>query len=109
MCVSVWSLCVCVCWCVCKNFIHQAVEKCYAAGELIQEMNERGVMEYGFPIRIVTKGRRAANTVSFSAFKNVSKKDVMAMQSAFHDVFADVCTDMNIEDLPKPLQGKSTL
>jgi len=68
-----------------------------------------GVVEYGFPIRIVTKGRRAANTVSFNAFKNISKKDVMAMQGAFHDVFADVCTDMNIEDLSKPFQDKSTL
>jgi hypothetical protein len=72
-------------------------------------MNERGVMEYGFPIRIVTKGRKASNTVSFSAWKNVSKKDVMAFQDAFHEVFADVCKDMNIEDLPKNLQDKSTL
>jgi hypothetical protein len=107
--VRVCMVIMCVCWCVCKNFIHQAVEKCFAAGELIQEMNEKGVMEYGFPIRIVTKGRKASNTVSFNAWKNVPKKEVMAFQDAFHEVFADVCKDMNIEDLPKNLQDKSTL
>ena len=73
------------------------------------EKNEKGVPEYGFPVRIVIKGRRAVNTVSFKAFKDIPKKEVAAMQNAFHDVFADVCEDMNIEDLPLPLQDKSTL
>ena len=109
VCVCMVIMCVCVCWCVCKNFIHQAVQACYDAKELICEKNEKGVMEYGFPVRVVTKGRRAANTVSFNAFKNIPKKEITAMQNAFHDVFADVCADMDIEDLPKPLQDKSTL
>ena len=66
-------------------------------------------MEYGMPMRIVTKGRRAANTVQFEAFKKISQKDIVALQDAFHQVFSDVCKDMDIEELPKSVQYKSTL
>ena len=96
---------VCVCVCVCKCAC-QAVQKCHDAGELVIDTKENGQKVYGMPIWTVSKGRRVTNTVKYEAFKKLDQKQVQDYQSAFHQVFADVCADMDISDMPKTVQNK---
>ena len=48
------------------------------------------------------------NSIKFEAFEQVNSEQAMAIQDAFANVFADVCDDMDIGDMPQAVQDRST-
>ena len=97
-----------MCVCVCHETIMQAVQKCHDANELSYRKEKDGTELWGMPKKRIQSGRRVSQDVTFEAFKNVKdKKEILAFQDSFKNVFNDICADMAIEDLPKKVQQQS--
>ena len=88
----------------------QAVQKCYDANELSYKKEKDGTELWGMPKKRIQSGRRVSQEVNFEAFKNVKdQKEILAFQDSFKNVYSDICEDMSLEDLPKPVQKRSIL
>ena len=49
-------------------------------------------------IKKIAKGRKVANKIKLTSFKNVSEEEISGLRDSFANTFQDICDGMDFDD-----------
>ena len=58
-------------------------------------------------IKKIAKGRKVANKIKLTSFKNVSEEEISGLRDSFKNTFQDICDDMDFDATVKACGDQS--
>lgn len=58
-------------------------------------------------IKKIAKGRKVANKIKLTAFKNISQEEMGGLRDYVAETFQDICDGMDFDETVKALQDQS--